>query len=126
MGFEPRGIKFLQTKLKTLDLRCAITGSIAASMLAPVAPPRLATIYVVDLEEATNALNLRLSESVSNVMLIEPNDEFILKCPTLVDGLPLATTSQIAADLLTSPGRGPAEAEHLMDWMKENENAWRR
>jgi hypothetical protein len=33
--------------------------------------------------------------------------------------------SQIAADLLTSPGRGPNEAEVLMQWMQENEAAWR-
>lgn len=26
---------------------------------------------------------------------------------------------------LTIPGRGPTEAEALMQWMKENEDAWR-
>ena len=29
------------------------------------------------------------------------------------------------ADLLTSPGRGPAEAEALMSWMERNQDAWR-
>jgi hypothetical protein len=26
---------------------------------------------------------------------------------------------------MTSPGRGPNEGEALMQWMQENENAWR-
>ena len=33
--------------------------------------------------------------------------------------------SQVAADLLTSPGRGPAEAESLLEWMRANETEWR-
>jgi len=33
--------------------------------------------------------------------------------------------SQAAADLLTSPGRGPSEAEALIAWMAANEAAWR-
>jgi hypothetical protein len=36
----------------------------------------------------------------------------------------IAALSQIAADLRTSPGRGPNEAEALMQWMQENEDAW--
>ena len=30
------------------------------------------------------------------------------------------------SDLLTSPGRGPAEAEELINWMRANEEPWRR
>jgi hypothetical protein len=33
--------------------------------------------------------------------------------------------SQAAADLLTSSGRGPEEAEALIEWMLANEEAWR-
>ncbi len=32
---------------------------------------------------------------------------------------------QVAADLLTGPGRSPAETEALMEWMTSNEEAWR-
>jgi hypothetical protein len=42
------------------------------------------------------------------------------------DGIWYAAPSQVAADLLTSPGRGPAEAEELINWMRLNEEAWRR
>ena len=37
----------------------------------------------------------------------------------------VAALGQVAADLLTSPGRGPDEAEALIDWMQQNEGAWR-
>lgn len=40
-------------------------------------------------------------------------------------GITIAALSQIAVDLMTSPGRGPNEAEALMQWMLENEDAWR-
>ena len=41
------------------------------------------------------------------------------------DGLVLANPSQVAADLMISPGRGPAEAVALVGWMKEHEDVWR-
>ena len=41
------------------------------------------------------------------------------------DGLTYAAPAQVAADLLTSPGRGPAEGEALIEWMAQNEGAWR-
>jgi len=40
-------------------------------------------------------------------------------------GLRCAALSQVAADLLTSPGRGPSEAEALLEWMQANESEWR-
>ena len=41
---------------------------------------------------------------------------------TFEDG---AALSQAAVDLLTGPGRGPAEADELIRWMREHEDAWR-
>src|SRR5947207_21220 len=41
------------------------------------------------------------------------------------NGVTIAAPSQVAADLLTSPGRGPNEAEALIEWMREHEDAWR-
>lgn len=34
--------------------------------------------------------------------------------------------SQVAVDLLTGPGRNPAEGQALLDWMEINERAWRK
>jgi hypothetical protein len=36
-----------------------------------------------------------------------------------------AAASQVAADLVKSPGRGPSEGEALVKWMAANEDAWR-
>ena len=58
-------------------------------------------------------------------MLIEPEDEWVFEGSALRNGLGAVAISQAAADLLTSPGRGPAEAEALIAWMGENERAWR-
>ena len=58
-------------------------------------------------------------------MLIEPEDDWVFVGSALRNGVSAVAISQAAADLLTSPGRGPAEAEALIAWMGENERAWR-
>jgi hypothetical protein len=106
-------------------LRSVITGSLAASRLAPIAPPRLAVIYVESLERAAEAWSLRPAETGGNTLLVVPTDEWVFKGATELEGINYAAPSQVAADLLTSPGRGPAEAEELIRWMTANEEKWR-
>ena len=122
---EPRGIEALQSKLKKLDMRYAITASLAAAKFAPIAPPRLATIYVEDIERAKSDLELRSADAGANVLLIEPADVGVFTGVVKKDGLSFVALSQAATDLITSPGRGPAEAEELISWMAANEEAWR-
>ena len=43
-----------------------------------------------------------------------------------VDGVRYAAPSQVAVDLLTGPGRNPAEGQALLDWMESDESAWRK
>ena len=33
--------------------------------------------------------------------------------------------SQLAVDRLTGPGREPPQGEEILEWMQENEDAWR-
>ena len=94
--------------------------------LAPIAPTRLATLWVRDAITAASTLSLRSADSGANVMLVEAADESVFDAATERDGVWYAAPSQVAADLLTSPGRGPQEAEALIDWMKANEETWRR
>jgi hypothetical protein len=71
---------------------------------------------------------VRLRESTevgANVILAEPFDPVVYERSREQDGIACVAPSQNAADLLTSPGRGPAEAEELMEWMSRNEGAWR-
>jgi hypothetical protein len=59
------------------------------------------------------------------VILAEPFDPVAYERTWEQDGVTFDALSQIAADLLTSPGRGPAEADELVGWMAENEDTWR-
>lgn len=122
---DPRGVSALQQRLRTFDERYAVTGTLAAMRIVPVAPPRLAVVYVNDLERAALDLALRPTETGANVLLIEPADAGTFAGATKEDNLTFAAISQVAADLLTSPGRGPQEADELIDWMSRNEGAWR-
>lgn len=119
---DPRGV---QNVLNNLKMAHAITGSLAAAKIAPIAPPRLATIYVNHIPDAAQLLGLREADSGANICLIAPRDPFVFERTVTRDGLVFAAPSQVAADLLSSPGRGPAEAEALIEWMKVHEEVWR-
>jgi hypothetical protein len=122
---EPRGLSDLRRKLSKAKWTYAATGSLAASLVAPVVAPRLAQLYVRDIEAAADALELKRAEAGANVMLAEPFDDVVYERTSRRDGLVCAALTQVVADLLTSPGRGPAEAEDLLHWMKANVAAWR-
>jgi hypothetical protein len=115
----------LLRKLGNPDFRYAVTGSLDSASIAPVAPARLAVIYVDDVEDAAEHLAIRQTGAGANVILVEPFDLVVYERDEERDGINYAAPSQNAADLLTSPGRGPSEAEELMEWMARNEGASR-
>ncbi|MCB9656896.1 MAG: hypothetical protein H6726_04530 [Sandaracinaceae bacterium] len=123
---DPRGLPALLARLPRAKERYAVTGGLAAAALAPIAPPRLAVIWVRDAAEAAAQLDLRPASSGANVLLVEPTDDGVFEGATQRDEVWYAAPSQVAADLLTSPGRGPAEGDELIQWMQANEEAWRR
>jgi len=90
----------------------------AALGLPLVAPPRLTAIYVDNPKRAADQLGLRPAERGGNVLLAEPFDPVVFERTTETDHLAYAALPQVAADLLTSPGRGPSEAEELLEWMR--------
>ena len=127
---EPRGLAALGPKLVKLGTY-AVTGSLAGTRMAPA---RLAMLYVDDVDRSARALELVPTEAGANVWLIEPYDSVVFE---RMQTLPFAPApekatatavapSQVVADLLTSPGRGPQEAEALIDKMKGTEHAWRQ
>lgn len=122
---EPRGLQVFLTGLERFRARYAVTGGIAAARLAPIAPPRLAIVWMRPDASGTPPPGLRPAESGANVLLVEPADDLVFEGATEVGGISYAAPSQVAADLLTSPGRGPSEGEALLEWMKQNEDAWR-
>ena len=123
---EPRGLASLLAGLRATTLRYALTGSVAASMRAAVAPATLAMLYVDDRGAVADELKLRSADSGGNVVLLVPKDSLPFEGTTREQDLVLAAPSQVAADLLTGPGRSSSEAEAFLDWMKEHEGVWRR
>lgn len=127
---EPRGLPALGSKIAKLG-RYAVTGSLAGMGIAPA---RLAMLYVDDVERAAEALELVPTEAGANVWLIEPYDTVVFERTRSLPFAPAPETltaiavapSQVAADLMTSPGRGPQEAEALIEKMKGTEDAWRQ
>ncbi len=121
----PRGLDSLKDALRSSGLRYALTGSLAANEFAPYAPARLGMLYVDSVAEAAEALDLRAVDAGTNVWLITPFDDVVYERMLERDGLALVNPSQLAADLLTSPGRSPSEGEELLRWMDGNLDAWR-
>lgn len=122
---EPRGLPALSTKLGKLKRGYAVTGAFAAQRFSPIAPTRLAAIYVNDVIGWSERLDLRPAESGANVWLLEPYDDVVFDRTESRDGAVCVSPTQLAVDLLTGPGRDPSEGDELLTWMKGNERAWR-
>ena len=125
MLLEPRGGDAFVDKLRRFRHRYAVSGSLAAARKTPVAVPHVAIAYVDDPIAAAQAMGLRPGERGANVLLAAPYDSVVFDRAWPDEGATYAALSQVAADLLSSPGRGPAEAADLIAWMRANETSWR-
>ena len=122
---EPRGARALLGRLADASFRYAVTGSFAANRLAPVTEPRLAILYADDPEAAALSLGLRPAETGGNVLIARPFDPVVFERADYNNGITYARVTQVLLDLMTGPGRGPAEAEALLEWMRDNEDRWK-
>ena len=122
---EPRGLPRLFQKLREAEFGYAVTGSFAGNRYAALAEPRLATVYVADLGDAMNRLGLRPADTGGNVLIGQPFDPVVFDRTERYEGMTYARVTQVAADLMTGPGRGPSEADGLIEWMEVNEETWR-
>jgi hypothetical protein len=121
---EPRGLPALLRKLASYPPAYAVTGSQAAYRLEPIAPTRLAMLFVDDARRAIKELELRPTDAGANVLLAEPFDAVVFERTQSADGVRYAAPSQVVADLLNGPGRSPQEAEALLEWMERHRAAW--
>jgi hypothetical protein len=114
---DPRGVDNLVRNLSegAIRGRYALTRSIAANRIAPIAPARLAMLYVDDVETAATALMVRPTEAGANVMLLAPFDDVVFERTWQDGGLTIVAASQAAVDLMTGPGRAPSEAEAILE-----------
>ena len=122
---EPRGTRALMERLRDTDIRYAATGSFAAFRFAPVAEPRLLSLYTEDPESDTVRLGLRPADTGGNILIGRPFDPVVFERTQCDVGIIYARVTQVLVDLMTGPGRAPAEAEGLLEWMRNNEEAWR-
>ena len=122
---EPRGTRALFARLREAEIRYTVTGSFAAYRLAPIAEPRLAALYVDDPETSAQSLGLRPAETGGNVLLVRPFDPVVFERAEYDNGITYARVTQVLLDLIKGPGRGPAEAEALLEWMRDNEDIWK-
>jgi hypothetical protein len=121
---EPRGTRPLLDKLRQVRFKYAITGSVAGVRYAPIAEPRLIALYLEELDVATEFLGLRPAETGGNVLLGVPFDPVVFDRTVSFEDRTYVSVTQVAIDLLTGPGRNPAEAESLIEWMKRNQDQW--
>lgn len=117
---DPRGIGNLLRRLPARGDRYAVTGSLAANRLAPIAPARLAMVYLDDPDAAASDLGLTATDTGANVMLLVPFDEIVFERTWTDEGVSYVAPSQAAVDLLTGLGRSPAEGEAVLEWMARN------
>jgi hypothetical protein len=108
----------------------ALTGSFAATAIAPVAAPALLALYASgNTDPFIEQARLVPADEGANVVILRPYSTVVLERPYI----PPPTTSvirfvglsQLALDCLTGNGRMPAEGEALLGWMAENLDAWR-
>ena len=128
MFVAPEGVDRLLPKLAAdpgVGTRIAITGSFAASRVAPVTSPSLLTAYCDPSALIANGFGLLSADEGANVALLRPFDRVVWLRTSIGDGLRYAAPSQVVVDCLTGNGRMPAEGEALLEWMQANESEWR-
>ena len=56
---------------------------------------------------------------------MRPFDPVVFERAEYDNDITYARVTQVLLDLITGPGRGPAEAEALLEWMRDNEDKWK-
>lgn len=125
---EPRGIEtFLNRLARPGQPTYAVTGSAAASQWAPYAPTRAVMVYADRDVDLTAPWGLKRADAGANVFVARAEYDVVFTDRSVADaGYVIVAPEQAAVDLLTGPGRNPAEGEELLTWMTLNEKAWRR
>lgn len=124
----PTGLDRVLGKLAAdpgLGTRIAITGSLAANRLAPIASPALLLLYYDTPQLLARDLDLLPTEEGANVILLRPFDPVVFNRGAIEEGLRYVAPSQVAVDCLGGNGRMPAEGEALLKWMAAEEPRWR-
>lgn len=128
-ALDPRGLSHALKNLSSVGTRVAVTGSAAARAylsndVTPVSPIVSLSLYADDPIGLMDQLGLKAVERGANVLVMRPYDEVVHAKSRRVGGIVYAGPAQVAADLLTGPGRSSEEAEQLMAALGSNEPGW--
>lgn len=122
-----KGARDALEQLKTAPPdRTIVTGSFAAYGYEHVTAPALLVMYTFAAQEIAERLNLLPASEGPDIVLIRPENNGVFYNYVEDDGLWWAAPSQIAIDCLSGNGRMPSEGEALIEWMRDNEDAWRK
>lgn len=106
--------------------RVVVTGSFAASRIAPIAVPALLVAYtLLDRDELARQLGLLEVSHGADVALVRPSGTGPFMNARFDDGTVFAAPSQVALDCLSGSGRMPSEGEAVIAWMQDNSKTWR-
>jgi hypothetical protein len=107
------------------DREYAVTGSFAAARIKAVTAPVGLAIYSPETDALAETLNLLPAEQGADVRLVRPADDGVFTRFSISDGIRWVAASQVVLDCLGGTGRMPQEGEAVLEWMIENESAWR-
>jgi len=107
------------------DREYAVTGSFAAARIKAVTAPVGLAIYSAEPDVLAEALNLLPAEQGADVRLVRPADDGVFARLSTSDRIRWVAPSQVVLDCLGGTGRMPQEGEAVLEWMIENEGAWR-
>jgi hypothetical protein len=103
----------------------AVTGSVAAIRISPVAAPAMLLAYTPEPERLAEKLSLLPADEGADVSFLYPFDPVVWAGTSSEGGLGFVAPAQVAVDCLTGNGRMPAEGEAVLEWMTGNEPQWR-
>jgi hypothetical protein len=122
----PEGASALYRRLANgRDPDITVTGSFAAAHVRPIASPTQLVLYSDELDAVRRIGRLLPADRSADVLILQAEDSSQLERSRPVDGTRHVGLSQLVIDCLGGPGRLPQEGEAVMDWMHENEKAWR-
>lgn len=107
------------------DQDYAVTGSFAAARIKAVTAPVGLTVYTSAPDALAKTLDLLQADQGADVFIVRPASPGVFARSTRDEGICWVAASQIVLDCLGGTGRMPQEGEAVLQWMIENEPAWR-
>jgi DNA-binding HxlR family transcriptional regulator len=126
----PRGLQALIDRPANRGRTGVATGSLALRAFLEKGTTAITALsqvafYVPSLDTAARELGLApVDAAKANVLLLEPYDPKLLQDASKTPVGSVVDPGQAAVDLFTSPGRGPEEAQQLMDALAARDRAW--